>query len=559
MADIVNLLSLEDCDKTDEFKREHYFLFQSFIDSKLEYKDQIIWSDSESANCLQTMLNAVNSDYYQHLRNAILVVEKHGGKLYSPAKIRKYLQDFSSHLGNIHPYFTAKISNYANLAPVTPAELLFVFQLIQRMIKDNNTNNPDCEKDGEFLCEMIYEMVYPIFRVICGDFTSDMDRSLEEDIIKFYNHPVAPNEFLDFELVTIYDALQSFRRLLTILSNKKYKNNTMPYPMFMRLYRLGFNENTKVNLKKEFDQCEIPIFLSEFDSVVQSIEDYENYDYASLENSSSIYRFFCFEQLVYFYASYLYNHNDIIIKKCDNCGKFFIAEHRREKYCNNLLQDDNQHTCRQVGAIIKRDKLYGTDEFRKFNKDVQKRINTLKNNCKYDIDRYILVIIYNIWKKKYKNMPKPSIKLPGYLNDMYQVFLFSFNEYKFRYHTKRKDKIRNPLKNQAQKCFESIKDDNLMVLPKICDIWKKRVQIYIDSSLEAIYEKIVRVDKPSYLSANGREEKIIQNPEWKIIIDSIEKTFDLIIIEYNKSIQIYEYRKKRHLNDLKMNENFDKL
>ena len=31
---------------------------------------------------------------------------------------------------NIHPYFTAKISNYANLGPATPAELLFVFQLI---------------------------------------------------------------------------------------------------------------------------------------------------------------------------------------------------------------------------------------------------------------------------------------------------------------------------------------------------------------------------------------------------------------------------------------------
>ena len=146
-------------------------------------------------------------------------------------------------------------------------------------------------------------------------------------------------------------------------------------------------------------------------------------------------------------------------------------------------------------------------------------------------------------KKKYKNMPKPGSELPCYLNDMYQVFLFSFNEYKFRYHTKRKDKITKPRKNQAQKCFESIKDDKLMVLPKICDIWKATVQKKIKDSLDKIYENIVTVDNPSDLSKKGKEEKTIQKPEWKSIIDSIEKTFDSIIDEYNNSIQIMRIAK----------------
>ena len=77
--------------------------------------------------------------------------------------------------------------------------------------------------------------------------------------------------------------------------------------------------------------------------------------------------------------------------------------------------------------------------------------------------------------------------------------------------------------------------------------------------MDKIYENIVTVDNPSDLSAKVREEKTIQNPEWKSIIDSIEKTFDSIIIEYNNSIQIYEYYQKRHLNYLKMRENFNKL
>ena len=41
----------------------------------------------------------------------------------------------------------------------------------------------------------------------------------------------------------------------------------------------------------------------------------------------------------------------------------------------------------------------------------------------------------------------------------------------------------------------------------------------------------------------GKEEKTIQKPEWKSIIDSIEKTFDSIIDEYNNSIQIMRIAK----------------
>ena len=500
MSDDINLLPLRDYGEIDEYKREHYFLFQAFTDSKLEYKDTIEWSDCPKANGIQTMLDAVNSDYYEHLSKAIAVVEKYCEHFYEDHnEIAQLLIEFSFHLNQIHPYFNSKISNFSDLCYVTPADLLFIYQIIQGMIRENSTENPDYKNDEGYLCEMIYEAVCPIFQMICGNMTPKIEKSLFEDIEKYYNHIVHPDEFLNHELVSIFDTL--------------------------------------------FDECEHPIFLSEFDHAVQSINDYENYNYSNLEVYANVYRFFCFEQLGYFYASYLYNRNDIIIRRCENCGKFFIAEDRREKYCNNLSQDDIQHTCRQVGAIIKRDKLYGSDEFRKFNKNVQSRIYILKNNCKYDIDRYILAIIYNIWKKKYKNMPKPGSELPGYLNDMYQVFLFSFNEYKFRYHTKRKDKITKPRKNQAQKCFESIKDDKLMVLPKICDIWKEKKKKKIKDSLDKIYENIVTVDNPSDLSKKGKEEKTIQKPEWKSIIDSIEKTFDSIIDEYNNSIQIMRIAK----------------
>ena len=109
----------------------------------------------------------------------------------------------------------------------------------------------------------------------------------------------------------------------------------------MRLYRLGFPKNTGGFVEWELEECENPINTSEYDSQLINIEDYENYNYAKLKGLCNQYKFFSFEQLIYFYASYLYNHNEIIIRKCDNCGKFFIAEDRREKYCRNILKDTN--------------------------------------------------------------------------------------------------------------------------------------------------------------------------------------------------------------------------
>ena len=72
---------------------------------------------------------------------------------------------------------------------------------------------------------------------------------------------------------------------------------------------------------------------------------------------------------------------------------------------------------------------------------------------------------------------------------------------------------------------------------------KQQFKKKIKDSLDKIYENIVTVNNPSDLSKKGKEEKTIQKPEWKSIIDSIEKTFDSIIDEYNNSIQIMRIAK----------------
>ncbi len=41
----------------------------------------------------------------------------------------------------------------------------------------------------------------------------------------------------------------------------------------------------------------------------------------------------------------------ICIKKCANCGKFFIPQSRTdEKYCNNISPQNHNKTCKEYGA-----------------------------------------------------------------------------------------------------------------------------------------------------------------------------------------------------------------
>ena len=85
-----------------------------------------------------------------------------------------------------------------------------------------------------------------------------------------------------------------------------------------------------------------------------------------------------------------------IIKKCKNCGKYFITDNPRINYCNNLFK--GKQTCRDIGNQIaqrikqENDKVYG-----KYRKIYAKKAMLVKRNP--DIE---------IYKKDYENWKKKS-------------------------------------------------------------------------------------------------------------------------------------------------------
>lgn len=90
--------------------------------------------------------------------------------------------------------------------------------------------------------------------------------------------------------------------------------------------------------------------------------------------------------------------NNYTIKKCKNCGKYFITDNLRINYCNNLFK--GKQTCKDIGNQIaqrikqENDKVYG-----KYRKMYSKKAMLVKRNP--DIE---------VYKKDYENWKKEARK-----------------------------------------------------------------------------------------------------------------------------------------------------
>ena len=98
----------------------------------------------------------------------------------------------------------------------------------------------------------------------------------------------------------------------------------------------------------EFSLTEIEkLYLTPFDERNRTNNIFKMYAGIILEH----YIFETFESMFRYCILHMIENN-IMLKKCENCGKYFYPASRSdEKYCNNVLK--NGKTCRQLGYEIK--------------------------------------------------------------------------------------------------------------------------------------------------------------------------------------------------------------
>ena len=106
------------------------------------------------------------------------------------------------------------------------------------------------------------------------------------------------------------------------------------------LFDIDFNENSKLKLNSKKDYS-----IEELVHLIKK-KDTKNHNYKAachfytFENLSSA----CYFTILYFIE------NNIPIKKCKNCGKYFVPENRASSvYCNRKFE--GKKTCRDIGAI----------------------------------------------------------------------------------------------------------------------------------------------------------------------------------------------------------------
>lgn len=65
--------------------------------------------------------------------------------------------------------------------------------------------------------------------------------------------------------------------------------------------------------------------------------------------------------------------DNIEIKECKNCGKFFVLENRSDElYCSNIFE--NEKTCKEVGPFKIKQKLMEENNDLKFYRNVYQKL-----------------------------------------------------------------------------------------------------------------------------------------------------------------------------------------
>ena len=97
-----------------------------------------------------------------------------------------------------------------------------------------------------------------------------------------------------------------------------------------------------------------------------------------------------------------YLENNIHIKKCENCGKYFIPTSRSdEKYCDNVSPQNPQKTCKEYGAKkTYRDKI-NSDKIQKAHFTTSQFFRMKIKRCKNEKEKEKLTKLFEKYKTNY--------------------------------------------------------------------------------------------------------------------------------------------------------------
>lgn len=274
--------------------------------------------------------------------------------------------------------------NYA-LNKSTEVELIFI-NLIDKEKKDNSIvfydiDNAVAMKQGELLLLFLN-----------ADFSNESSADAT-----FFSHLSEEIGEL-FKIYNTIDELSGFQYRLRNCINFvfEYKTYTESYENQFKDYITNAQSNMSISEEKGnitvlFDK-KINELNSNYDKVNSTI--LKDFGY-----TQDIYFVSSVPQLFYIMLKQFTLFKSLPIRKCKNCGRYFMAQNRKDElYCNNLFEDTGK-TCKQLGAMSTYIQRLEENPVLALYKNMVKRKHM---RAKRNADNIELVQNFEIWKEKAK-------------------------------------------------------------------------------------------------------------------------------------------------------------
>ncbi|MEI3357296.1 MAG: DUF6076 domain-containing protein [Clostridia bacterium] len=219
------------------------------------------------------------------------------------------------------------------------------------------------------------------------------------------------------------DFIKFQSKLINIISytynvdNNKTISNLKPLERnYLAAKKYSFDYSIDVSMRTQYDTIlhsnnQYKKLLDTFQSEKNLIKDIKNKELKIIPSIS--YQSNDMFSLVIISFNQVLQNNKKVIKRCNNCGKFFIPISKsNEIFCDNLYGTTNK-TCKQVGAAIAYNNKLKKD-------DVQRKYRSTYSNWCMLVKRYPDIESYKlnfeIWKKEAKKF-KDDIKKGLSTND----------------------------------------------------------------------------------------------------------------------------------------------
>ena len=292
-----------------------------------------------------------------------------------------------------------------------------------------------------------------LFKYGIAALTDPVGKSFSEDFNLFYEDPRASknDDSIDidyFQLkmsagikdimdsyIVLQKALRDVINFSYNINKEKYLNGLTPtqrYYIYVHSYKEDsymdlFKYLTDVSFSQEFDFSEYDKSIKEsnFNSP-ESLSKYIKNECKKNQNFQIKNYMYSFSSLLsaYYFCVLYFVENNIPIKICKNCGRYFIPENRVSSvYCNRIFE--NNKTCKEVGANNAYNEKLKKDEV---NLLYRKTLSAKKMLANRNPDIPMYLEKYEAWKSE-ANQFKQDIKSGKKTQEQFKEWLEETRKY----------------------------------------------------------------------------------------------------------------------------------